>query len=67
MYTIPDNVVFSTPLLEAKVNGNTRLLQVSTLYKSVCPFANCKELVTPKHSCCQALFLFHSTLPSNDV
>ena len=27
-YKIPDNIVFSTPLLEAKVNGSTRLLQV---------------------------------------
>ena len=28
VYTVLDNIVFSTPLLEAKVNGNTRLLQV---------------------------------------
>lgn len=29
VYKIPDNVVFSTPLLEAKINGNTRLLQLT--------------------------------------
>lgn len=28
-YKIPDNIVFSTPLLEAKVNGSTRLLQLT--------------------------------------
>lgn len=28
-YKIPDNIVFSTSLLETKVNGNTRLLQLT--------------------------------------